>query len=192
MRRVPAVLAVLIALSACGGAVHPAVNPDPNHTHADFVVWMDGTQVDFSQEKYMAEHPDEEGDHDHSEHEHGEEATLHLHDGVGHMIHSHKPGQTLREFFASLHALDLFVQGHTWRMFINGQEEEFTLDYAFQDLDHIFLTTSSASAQVLYELEQMTDDACLYSKTCPERGEPPAENCVADASIPCVVPPEDL
>jgi len=61
---------------------------------------------------------------------------------------------TLRDHFASIYKVDLFTQGHTWVMFINGSEEEFTLDYAIKDKDKIFLTTSAGSAQVLYELEQ--------------------------------------
>ena len=56
----------------------------------------------------------------------------------------------------------------------------------------LILTTSAGSAQVLDQVEQLTDDACRYSKTCPWRGDPPAENCIADPAVPCVVPEDDL
>ena len=41
--------------------------------------------------------------------------------------------------------------------------------------------------RITEQKEEMTDDACLYSKTCPWRGEPPAENCIADPEVPCVL-----
>lgn len=177
-----------ILLSACGQREY-VQNPDPNHTHADFAVWVDGEQVDFSSPEYMSgvsydDHSHDEADEYHHQH-------LHLHDEVGHVIHRHKPGLTLREFFDSLDFT--FPEPlERWTMWINGQQEEFNLDYVFDDMDVILLTNSAGSAQVMHELEQLTDDACLYSKTCPWRGDPPAENCVADPEVPCVVPEEDL
>src|SRR6185436_13173367 len=32
----------------------PAVNPDPNHNHADFAVYISGQKVDFSKSQYMS------------------------------------------------------------------------------------------------------------------------------------------
>lgn len=155
-------------------------NPDPNHTHADFAVWVDGKTMDFSGEEYMS--GADEGDSEHA-HIHLHDY-LHLHDGIGHVVHRHKPGLTLKEFFDSLDVE--FKEPLRWRMFINSQEKEFDLRYVFNDTDRIFLTNSAGSAQVLDQLEKMTGDACLYSKTCPWRGEPPAENCIADPKVPCV------
>jgi len=152
-------------------------NPDPNHTHADFAVWVDGEKVDFSGKEHMSGLED---DHDHLH------PYLHLHDHIDRIIHQHKPGLILRDFFDSLDFT--FQRDREWRMFVNGEEMEFDLDYVFEDMDQIFLTTSSASAQVLYELEQMTDDACRYSQTCLWKGKPPAENCIADPAVPCVAP----
>ncbi|KKW37302.1 hypothetical protein A2454_05990 [Candidatus Peribacteria bacterium RIFOXYC2_FULL_55_14] len=192
MRRYCVPLLALLLFSACNGEAPSQVqNPDPNHLHADFAVWYEGEKLDFSGEEYQSGSLEEESDPGHGGHEHLH-PYVHLHDGVGHVIHVHKPGFTLREFFDSLGQLDFFTQGHIWTMFINGQEEEFTLDYEIRDLDQIFLTTSAGSAKVLDELSRMTDDACQYSRTCPERGDPPREDCVSDPSVPCVVPPEDL
>ena len=181
MKRALFLLPVLL-LVACEREYVP--NPDPNHMHADFAVWVDGVQVDSSGDKYMSGlSTDEEGEHHHP--------YLHLHDHIGHVIHSHKPGQTLREFFDSID-FKFPKPLERWTMWINGQEEEFNLDYVFQDMDQILLTNSAGSAKVLNELEQLTDDACKYSKTCPWKGEPPTENCVADPAVPCVIPEEDL
>ncbi|MBI3336007.1 hypothetical protein HYZ98_00375 [Candidatus Peregrinibacteria bacterium] len=159
-------------------------NPDPNHTHADVAVWVDGKKIDFSLEKYMSGLEEKGDDHDHI-HLHD---YLHLHDGVGHVIHRHKPGLSLQEFFDSLGFE--FKEPTRWRMFVNTIEHEFDLNYVFNDTDYILLSNAAGSAEVLDQLEQMTRDACLYSRTCPWRGEPPAENCIADPSVPCVAPEE--
>jgi len=178
---------MVLLLSACERQYQP--NPDPNHTHADFAVWVDGEKVDFSGAEYMSGLSTDDTTHD----EEGEyhDQYLHLHDGVGNVVHRHKPELTLREFFDSLD-FTFSEPLERWTMWINEQQEEFNLDYMFQDGDQILLTNSAGSAQVMYELEQLTNDACLYSKTCPWRGDPPTENCIADPSVPCVVPEEDL
>jgi hypothetical protein len=77
-------------------------------------------------------------------------------------------------------------------MFVNTEEMEFDLQYVFKDMDAVLLTTSAGSAEVLDQVEKLTDDACRYSRTCPWRGDPPAENCIADPAVPCVVPEDDL
>lgn len=164
-------------------------NPDPNHTHADFAVWVDGQQVDFSDPQYMSGVSYDEHSHDEEDEYHHK--YLHLHDENGAVIHRHKPGLTIGEFFSSLNFT--FPEPHErFTMWVNGQQMDFDLDYVFDDMDQILLTNSAGSAQVMHELEQLTDEACLYSQTCPWRGDPPSENCVADPAVPCVVPEEDL
>jgi len=181
----------LIIVGVIAGALYwnkahtPVPNPDPNHTHADVAVWIDQKQIDFSDPKYMSGLSTDE--HTHDEPDEYLHQYLHLHDGVGHVIHSHKPGQTLREFFDSI-GFEFPGPIERWTMWINGMEEEFDLDYKFQDLDQIMLTNDAGAAQIGYELERLTDDACLYSRTCPWRGDPPTENCVADPEVPCVLP----
>lgn len=203
-----------IAFGAMRGPSGPAVNPDPNHTHADFAVWVNGQQLDFTDESYMS-----------GEYKEGEtpqrEANplrqyLHLHDGIGHVVHRHKPGLTFGDFMGSLGlpmtaeciTLDDYQYGlldegwkesfaiqpqlcangkFRWRMFVNGEERPLDPAYEFQDLDKILLVYG-AGDMTDAEVLDMTDDACLYSRTCPERGDPPAENCIADPEVPCVIP----
>lgn len=186
MRNTLLLLAPVLLLTACERQYEQ--NPDPNHTHADFAVWVEGEEVEFTDAKYMSGVSWDDTSHDAVGEYHHE--YLHLHDEVGHVLHRHKPGLTLQTFFDSLGFS--FSDEYTWRMFVNGEEMEFDLGYIFEDMDAVLLTTSSASAQVLFEVEQLTDDACRYSRTCPWRGDPPAENCVADPAVPCVVPLEDL
>jgi P-type Cu+ transporter len=169
-----------------------AVNPDPNHTHADLAIWVEGRQVDLSAEKYMLSEASSDPD---------KETNPHLHDGNGLVIHRHKLGQSVGEF---LEALDITATNQCvtlddgastcnknwkrWQMFINGAERPFDLSYVFIDLDQILLTYGATDEQVSQQLQSLSDEACLYSQTCPERGKPPVENCIADPTVPCVAP----
>lgn len=178
----------------------PAPNPDPNHTHADFLVMLDGAPVDFTDEVFMTGESTE--DHTRDPSLSGMRKFLHLHDGLGHVIHRHKPGLTLQDFFDSLGVgftaecilyrepvdRDTACSENPWRMVVNGQERPFSLNLDFTDGDKILLTTAADDATAKKEWESMSDDACRYSRTCPWRGDPPAENCVADPEVPCVVP----
>jgi hypothetical protein len=192
-------LLAALLLSACATRdPHEVANPDPNHTHADFAVWMDGGRMDFSAPELMSGSSSDESTHDEDSESH--DPYLHLHDGIGHVIHRHKPGLSVGDFFASIQigiagncytSFEPLADGeicgeHPFRMFINGKEVPLSLSYAFDDLDQILFTNTVDDAETMQQVKQLTDDACLYSKRCPWRGEPPAENCIADPKVPCV------
>lgn len=186
----PSLCAILLLTACFGDPLRRAENPDPNHTHADFAVYINGEFIDFSDNEYMSGLSTDEYLHKY----------LHLHDNVGTVVHRHKPGLTLGEFFGSLGlnaTNDCFMdkcsdESNQWRMFVNGEEVPVNIDYVFTDIDQILLTYGANDETVQEQLQKMTDDACLYSRTCPQRGDPPAENCIADPSVPCVVPLDDL
>ncbi len=195
-----------ITLAACSHT--PVKNPDPNHTHADFAVWIDGKQLDFSGKEYMSEELTSQ-EEEALKHQTGAfvnmdritlQKYLHLHDGNGHVIHRHKPHFTLADFFTSLRlgfTEKCFTSGiptqdgevcsdAPFRLFVSGSElPPFDLSYDFKDGEKILLTTASDQTELQKELKLMTDDACLYSKTCPWRGEAPTEHCIADPEVPC-------
>jgi hypothetical protein len=197
-----AFLVLPLALVACDwmydDPLRTATNPDPNHTHADFAVYVNGEKLDFSAEELMS------GASTDTEHKDAHHEYLHLHDNNGAVIHRHKPGLTIGEFFASLQVgfeekcyvsfapmADGQICDETpFRLFVNGEEMPFSEDYAFSDLDQILITTADTDKEVQSQLKAMTDEACLYSRTCPQRGDPPVENCIADPNIPCVLPQE--
>lgn len=195
-------LVLVVALALVGCSSWPwrreAANPDPNHTHADFAVWVNGEQFDFSRKEFMSEK--EEEDEEHEKHGHRHHPYLHSHDGIGHVIHRHKPGLPLREFFKAL-GISLGTTcvsfgdrsyceagSKRWRMYVNGEERSFDPGYVFADTDTILLTYGSSVSEIEQQISAVTSDACFYSKTCPWRGEPPTENCIADPAIPCVAP----
>lgn len=194
----------------------PAVNPDPNHTHADFAVWIDGKQLDFSASEFISGSSTDKGSHPTE----GSRQYLHLHDNNGNVVHRHKPGLTLGDFFASLDSMrstegrrfsigfdhNNFQNTDTFTfcdcsttdprlecpcepidisLYVNGQQIGNGPNYIFSDTDQILLTTAMDPAAIQEQISQLSDDACLYSKTCPWRGEPPTENCIADPDIPC-------
>jgi nitrite reductase (NO-forming) len=169
-----------------------AVNPDPNHTHADLSMWVEGKKIDLSAGKYMLDEETTDPE---------KETNPHLHDGNGLVIHRHEAGQSIGEF---LKAIDIDATNQCvklddgtslcnegskrWQMFINGTEQPLDPAYIFRDLDQILLTYGATVEQAAEQIQSLSDDACLYSQTCPERGTPPVENCVADPTIPCVAP----
>lgn len=204
----------------------PAKNPDPNHTHADFAVWIFGTKLNFTNEIYMSGSSTDEGTHPTE----GVRKYIHLHDGNDDVLHMHKPGITLGEFVASLglemkkdcvvldeYQMEFFHETleaesepdfadvgmftnnpreictnakFQWQLFVNGEEKPFDPSYQPSDVDKILLTFNDGEAdetQLSAEKKAMTDEACMYSKTCPWKGAPPTENCIADPEVPCVV-----
>ena len=221
--------AILIAIGYFSQPLFPAKNPDPNHTHADFAVWINGTKLQFTHPAYMSSAPKTasstffiERAYAHLGEEVEEHAVmlpgreyLHLHDGNGDVIHKHKPGLTIGDFFTSIgftmtgtcFTLDNYqyakldqnwVRDYArtkklctdgkfhWTMIVNGTEVPMNPDYDFQDLDRILLSYGASDTAPMEQYQQMTDEACLYSKTCPWRGAPPTENCIADPEVPCV------
>ena len=174
----------------------PAKNPDPNHSHADFAVFVEGRKIDFGKPQYMEDDAKA-----------GTGTTMrnyvHLHDNNGSVIHRHKPGLTIGDFFGSI---GMPIQGDCmtidtgrsvcpdngkkWRLFVNESEIPFSGTYIFQDAERILLSYGLADGDRAAELAQVTDDACRYSRTCPERGEPPPEDCIADPDIPCKALPQ--
>jgi hypothetical protein len=210
------IVGAYIALNSANSG--PAVNPDPNHTHADFAVWLPYTssqieKMDYSDEKFMSE-----------AYEEGKQVRvdpmrkyLHLHDGNGNVIHRHKPGLTIGQFFESIGSkmikgpieengrmLDtdcfdtgsggpVFCSGEFGRdlqMYVNETKVDFDPSYVFKDNDRVLIIFSIDENEVQTALDDLSNDACLYSQTCPERGDPPTENCIADPEVPCVIPEE--
>ncbi len=161
----------------------PASMPliDDVHYHADFKVYLNGEQFNFSQTKYMSTNQSKLSNF------------VHLHDSNGEVIHKHISGATLGEFFTSLNMTfnsTCFVTDmrHAFcnngdkqlKFFVNGIKRNEYDGYDFQDLDRILITFGSDSQTALtQQLNSVTDKACIQSNKCPARGVPVNESsCV--------------
>lgn len=190
---------LLVIVAVTGTAWHyygPQPNPDPNHTHADFAVYVSGKRVDFAKDEYMSGlSTGSLDDADHQQHD----KYYHLHDGIGTVIHRHKPDLPLSQFFKSIGftmAEDCFTQpddqpicnngSKTWKMYVNGTERPMEPGLVFTDEDKILITYDANQAELQRELAALTDEACRYSQTCRWKGPPPTENCIADPEVPCM------
>lgn len=157
------------------------------HAHFDLSVVLDGTPIDFTQDKYQS-----------SEENELDEA-IHMHDGNGKVVHLHKKGATLEQFFNSLkikftkECLNLDTGANycngtskTLKMFVSGQENTDFEKYVPQDLDRILITYGAQTeSQIKSQIDGVSDDACIYSEKCPERGTPPDEKCVGGLGTGC-------
>ncbi|HJZ05083.1 hypothetical protein A2634_04535 [Candidatus Amesbacteria bacterium RIFCSPHIGHO2_01_FULL_48_32] len=93
---------------------------------------------------------------------------VHFHDNNGEVAHIHQKGATLGVFIDSLGLkLDLIPK-------VNDKLVDDWRDYVPADLDRIVFGDGV-----------VTDKACIYSETCPERGKPPTENCVGGLGTEC-------
>ena len=169
--------------------------PEAVHKHADFAVYLDGKEYDFSKGRFM------------SDEEHSNNDSMHLHDGRASIIHQHESGITLGEFFSSLgmeFTSECFIlddstrycngswpdvphYGKTIKMFVNGQPNREFGNYEFSDLDRILITFGSENAEEIQaQIESVPDEACIASAKCPERGSPTRESSCTSGSV-CVV-----
>jgi len=168
----------------------PSQNTDTSleeHAHADFRVYINGKALDFTLSKYQSTE-------DTSLHPY-----MHLHGGIGTIIHKHQKGVTLGDFFESLgirFTKDCFVmddgkelcngEGETLKFFVNGVPNAAFGDYELNDLDKILITFGDEEDVIIQaQTKSVTDDACIYSEKCPERGPAPIEECVGGLGTGC-------
>ncbi len=157
------------------------------HEHADIALYLDGKKVDLSQEKYQSTetkslHPD-----------------THLHDGNGEILHKHRTLITLGDFFNSVgiqftdncFTLDTKEQycnsgTKTLKFIVNGLANDQFDKYELKDEDKILISYGDQTQEALQtQINSVSDDACLYSETCPERGKAPTEHCVGGLGTDC-------
>ena len=182
---------IFLVVSAPGEHDHDDhEHSDEVHVHADFVMTIDGEEMDLTQDKYQSK----VGDIKH--------ADIHLHDNQGNIIHRHAEGVTFGDFLRSIGflftdeciTLDTGEEycadsDHTLSLYVNNEAQTAINDYIIEDNDRVLLYYGEKdSTEISNLLGSITDEACIYSGTCPERGTPPPEAC----GLTCEVAPEDL
>lgn len=158
---------------------------DKVHVHSDFAMYINGSKVDLTDGKYQS--TTYEPKH----------LTFHLHDGVDTMLHRHADGVTLGDLFDSLGFTltnDCLTtdpgeeyctsEEKVLRLYVNGKNQDTLFDYITQEEDRILLYFGDNNPTQIQMLnESITDEACIYSGTCPERGDPPYESCALTCEI---------
>lgn len=150
----------------------------PVHVHADFAVFTNQSKLDFSQTQYQSSVGHLKDEH------------VHLHDGDGKVVHRHAEGVTFAQFLTSLGygltndclTSDTNVQfctnaSSSLSLYVNEKAVEDKTAYVPQEEDKILLTYGAKDADVKSELASVTDESCIHTGTCPERGVPEVESC---------------
>lgn len=165
-----------------GGAVH---------VHGDFRLYIGDERLRFTDDKYQSSTATTH------------HASLHFHDGNDEVIHRHADGVTLTEFFDSINmkltneclTLDTGIEyctsaTSTLMLIVNNERTTDIENYIFMEEDRILIYYGDPTNPNIRDYTiGVTDLACMYSGTCPERGTPPTESCgltceVADAAQP--------
>lgn len=170
-------------------STHP--HPDDVHVHADFLMMINGEQFDLTKDEYQS------GLKTGIKHD-----SIHLHDNQGNIIHRHANGVTLGDLFQSI-GMELTAdcltisdseqyctnETNSLLLYVNKEINPDPANYVLTDADQTLLYYGAADApEIETYLNQVTDEACIYTGTCPERGTPPPEAC----GLTCEVAPEDL
>lgn len=152
---------------------------DDYHVHADFLVYLNDAPLNLSEDDYMTTAEQELHEH------------AHLHDNEGQVQHMHEEGVTFAEFLESL-GFELTPECMTvgeesyctdeknvLLLFVNDQPFEGDITtFEAKDEDRVLLYYGEYNAgKITTYLDEVGDDACYYSGTCPERGIAPPESC---------------
>ncbi len=155
------------------------------HVHGDLLIVVDGISIDLTQERYQ------------SKAENVLHEDIHLHDNEGDIIHRHDADVTLFEFFESIGfsltptclTLDTGASYCTdddtvLHAYVNGNQYSDIGQYIVNDEDRILIYYGKDDqAQIRNYMDAVSDRACIYSGTCPERGTPPPESCGLTCNI---------
>ena len=149
--------------------------------HAGVVVWLSGEQLDLSRDQFQS--TDEVFRH----------RFLHLHDGVGTVLHVHSQDHALGDFFASIgmtltdtcfttyageeHCADeeqflaLYVQNHTEEYWTQVSAVERFVPRDLQRLV-LYFGVKRDDEDLIRALSAVADDGCPYSDTCFDQDPP--------------------
>lgn len=149
------------------------------HVHGDFAFYVLGNKIDLTDAKYQ------------SSKESIKHPTIHFHDGFDNVIHRHAKEVTFTDFLSSIGfiltdsclTMDTGTQyctdgTNTLKLYVNGRPKTDVTTYSIKEEDQILLYYGDPkSPDIIKFQEEITEDSCLYSGNCPERGPAPAESC---------------
>ena len=166
-----AYFSTFIIILALGVLYYVFLSGKEYHIHADIVISINGETLDLSEEKYQT-------NHNHSRH-----SSLHLHDNVGDVLHVHQKDLSINGFLKSL---AIVVEGdcvryrgvsycegeeNIFKVYVNGEESLKRENYIPKDLDKILVYFGvNEEERINVLINSITENACIQSGKCPERG----------------------
>lgn len=156
-----------------------ATETEEVHVHSDFLMYLNGKEIDLTADRYQSEAAHVLAD------------DFHFHDNNDEVLHRHADDLTLAFFLSSLgykltesclttdaNAIYCTNVDKVLRLYVNREKLTDITKYIPQEGDQILLYYGKPEDPAIEEhLNKVTDDACIYSGTCPERGLPPPESC---------------
>ena len=167
----------------------------PIHEHADFAVFIRGQRLDFSDDRFISTADEELSEN------------VHIHNPRHTVVHIHRESTTWDEFFRSLgfELNDPSLLGvtpettflkmpdgttysanatETFKFYVNGVKVDGIASYNIADLDRVLLSFGSESEEdVLAQFDEVTDESCIPSGRCVERGNPDDEPCSVTSGV---------
>ncbi len=184
MKNIVIVSICILVFAAASYYLYQKYNPftyydDEVHVHADFIIYVNDQKIDLASEKYQ------------SSTKQILHKNVHLHDGDDNVVHRHAEGITFAEFLSSV-GFNLTNEcltddaGTTFcsdidkvlTLYVNKVPKTIITEYIPQEEDQVLLYYGTRDNPKLSEyLGSITDESCIFSGTCPERGIAPAESC---------------
>lgn len=154
-------------------------NDDAYHIHSDWVYSLHGERVDLNSTEFQTTATQ-------SLHPH-----VHLHDNDDRIVHIHKEEQLFVDFLESLNitltdSCLTHFDDSTYctdtdtevALYVNERKHPDPTSYVTADDDAILLYVGEPKNPKLTDLlNSISNDACIYTGTCPERGTAPPEAC---------------
>lgn len=152
---------------------------DEVHVHADFAIYINGTRLDLSDDQYQTTSVQVLS------------TDIHIHDHNDHILHRHSEDATFAQLLESLEIkltnTCLTINNgneyceddsHILELYVNKVPTPDKTGYIPEESDHILLYYGTVSNTLIYkDLQSVTNESCIYSGTCPERGRIPEESC---------------
>ena len=149
------------------------------HVHSDFAIYVLDKRLDLTSDKYQSSLKSEK------------DKNIHIHDGNDKVVHRHASGITFVHFLQSIGFTltnDCFTTDTGEKicsdektevaLYVNNQKQTDTAAYINQEEDRILVYVGLRDNTNLQTyLDSVTDEACIPSGTCPERGQPVVETC---------------
>lgn len=157
----------------------PEFKAGSTHEHANLSVSIYNAPLDLRANRFQSSEGNVLSDY------------THLHDGNGDVIHKHAEDVTWGYFFWTIGLpinQNCMVQPNgenlcdgeygKWTALVNGEVVSDLRNTEINDLDRVLLNYGLEDIDELkVKASMVPDNACLYSGTCPERGEAPHEGC---------------